>query len=279
MSLILLTNKMSKIMKKLLFILPIAFLFTSCVFFEMDNYDGPNASITGTLLDSKTHEPVPTECKFGNFFGGAYMGAPTTGYFSVYEKGTSEVYGRKLDYEKAQYWHIKYDGTYVNSQIFSGTYRIESASNNFYPVTKDDVKIVPGENTLDWEVTPYCRVINPKVELQGGKFVATFAVEIGDPTKANTIYDAKLLCYPDAFVGVYCNYCGQDAGATSKNIVADGKTINTLTIDPANPLNQAEFKYVGKGKEHFFRIAVCATGNGANTSRFYNYSPTIKIVY
>ena len=255
----------------------------------MDNYAGPNASISGRIIDSKTKENVPTECKFGNFFGGAYFGAPTTGYFSVFEKGHSEVYDIDLDYEQAQYWHIKYDGSYSNTQVFSGTYRIAATANNFYPVTKDDIRIEKGENTLDWEVVPYCRVINPKIELVNDKFVATFAVEFGDPTQANTVYDAKLLCYPDAFVGMYCNYCNMDQGASSRDlidnnvvvtpIVADGTTLNTLTIDPKNSLNQAEFKYAGKGKEHFFRIAVCAQGNGANISRFYNYSPTVVIKY
>ena len=275
-------------MKKILFILPLLWLVSSCMLFEMDNYAGPNASISGKIIDAKTGEQVPTECKYGNFFGGAYFGTPTTGYFSVVEKDYSEVYDIPLEGSGTQYWHIKYDGSYVNTQVFSGNYRISALSDNFYPVTKDDVRIEKGENVLDWEVVPYCRVVDPKIELQGGKFVATFKVELGDPSKANTIYDAKLLCYPDSFVGVYCNYCDQDQGANSRSlkdqsvvteIVADGKTVNTLTIDPTNPLNQAEFKYAGKGKEHFFRIAVCAQGNGENMSRYYNYSTTFVIEY
>ena len=272
-------------MKKLLFILPLALMVNSCIFFKMDNYEGPNATISGRIIDSKTKENVPTECKYGNMFGGMYRGAPTVGYFSVYEKDRSEVYDIPLEGTGVQYWHIKYDGSYTNTQVFSGNYRIAALSDNFYPVTKDDVRINAGENVLDWEVTPYCRIINPKVELQGGKFVATFAVEYGDASKANTIYDARFLCYPDCYVGMYCNYCGQDPGAISKNIVADGVTINTLTIDPTNPLNYSAFMYPNKGKERFFRIAVCAIGVDANGrpthngSHFYNYSPTVKLVY
>lgn len=269
-------------MKKFLYLLPVMLLMSSCVFFEMDNYAGPDASVTGNIIDSKTKENVPTECKYGNFFGGAYMGAPTEGYFSVYEI-QSHVYkgddgnDRVWDKRTAQYWHIKYDGSYANTQIFSGIYDIDANACNFYPVSKTGIDFKKGKNTLDWEVTPYARVIDPKVEMVNGKFVATFKCEFGDASKANTIKDAMLLCYPDAFVGIYCNYCQQDPGAKSTQIVADGKTVNTLTIDPTLIVNNAEFKY--KNKEHFFRIAVCATGNGQNTAQHYNYSPTIKIKY
>jgi hypothetical protein len=256
-------------MKKLLYILAALLMASSCAFFEMDNYEGPDATVTGRIIDAKTGENVPVECKFGNFFGGAYMGSPTEGYFSVIEKG--------WEAEAAQYWHIKYDGTYANTMVYSGEYDISATANNFYPVEKKGLKFEKGDNTLDWEVTPYARIIDPKVELVGGKFVATFKCEFGDASKANTIYDAKLLCYPDAFVGIYCNNCAQDPGATSKTIVADGKTVNTLTIDPANTLNYNQFKY--KNREHFFRIAVCAEGPGHNTGRHYNYCPTIKIKY
>ena len=43
--------------------------------------------------------------------------------------------------------------------------------------------------------------------------------------------------------------------------------------------------YPGKGKERFFRIAVCAIGVDDigmpthNGSHFYNYTPAVKIVY
>ena len=142
-------------------------------------------------------------------------------------------------------------------------------------VFKDDVVFKKGDNTLDWEVVPYARVIDPKIEYKNGKFVATFKCELGDATKANKIVDAKLLCYPDAFVGIYCNYCANDPGAKLTDVVADGKTEYTLTIDPTLPVNGTEFKY--EGKYHYFRIAVCAEGQGYNTGRHYNYCQTVKI--
>lgn len=254
-------------MKKIFYLLSILAVASSCSLFQLDNYDEPDAVVSGTIYDAKTHEPLAVECKFGNMFGGVYMGAPTEGYFSVYQKG--------WDYEAAQYWHFKNNGTYKNALVFSGTYRMEANADNFYPTSKDDVVIKKGENTIDWEVTPYVRILNPSIEYDGTKFIAKFACEFGDPSKANTIVDGRLLCYPDTFVGMYCNYCAQDPGAISKDIVCDGKTINTLTIDPSLSVNLNEFKYMGK--YHYLRIAICAEGNGANTGRHYNYTQTVKI--
>lgn len=267
MNLILLTNKIMN-MKKIIYILSILVLASSCSLFELDNYDEPNAGISGNIIDAQTKENLAVECKFGNVFGGVYMGAPSEGYISVYEKG--------WDFESAQYWHLMNDGTYRHAKIFAGEYRMEANANNFYPISKDNVVINEGENQLDWEVVPYVRIIDPKVEYTGGKFVATFKCAFGDASKANKIVNARLLCYPDTFVGVYCNYCSQDPGATSKDVVVDGKTVNTLTIDPTLSVNQTEFKY--DGKYHYFRIAVCAEGNGYNTGRHYNYCQTIKIL-
>lgn len=254
-------------MKKIFYLLSVMALAGSCSMLDLDNYDEPNAQISGNIIDAKTKENLAVECKFGNMFGGVYMGAPTEGYFSVYQKG--------WDYEKAQYWHLKNDGTYRNALVFAGTYRMEANANNFYPVSKDDVEIKKGENTLDWEVTPYVRIIEPKIEYDGKNFNATFKCEFGDPSKANKIVDAKLLCYPDTFVGIYCNYCGQDPNAMSTQVVADGQTVNRLSIDSSLAVNQTEFKYMEK--YHYLRIAVCAEGNGANTGRHYNYSQTVKI--
>ena len=254
-------------MKKILYILSLLAAASSCSLFEMDNYDKPDAAVSGTIYDAKTKEPLAVECKFGNMFGGVYIGAPTEGYFSVFQQG--------WDYEAAQYWHIKNDGTYRNALVFSGTYRITATADNFYPVSKENVEFKKGENVLDWEVTPYVRIIDPKIAYNGSKFIATFKCEFGDPSKANTIVDGRLLCYPDTFVGMYCNYCSQDPNAISTSIVCDGVTTNTLSIDPSLEVNHAEFKYMNKN--HYLRIAVCAEGNGANTGRHYNYSQTVKI--
>lgn len=257
-------------MKRILFLIPfLMFLMTSCDWFRLDNYDSYDAAITGVFKDITTGNNVEQECKYVNVYGGN-IGTPTTGYISAFELG--------WDYEAAQIWLVKYDGSYTNNCIFAGSYRLEAKENNFYPVIQNDININKGSNTVDWTVTPYIRIIDPSITYDAAlsKFKATFKCQYGDPAKANTIYKAMLCCYPDVFVGAFLNNCSNDpeASATS-TIVADGTTVNTLYINPANAVNVNEFKY--KPRTHYLRIAVCATGTGVNSSYHYNFSPYVRI--
>jgi hypothetical protein len=260
------------IMKKLIYLsLCLMFMMTSCGWFEQDNYDTFNASITGAFIDVETGANVEQECHYVNIYGGN-ISTPVSGYISAIELG--------WDYESALIWLVKYDGSYTNNCIFAGSYRLEAKENNFYPVILDNVTLSEGMNTVDWTVTPYIRIIDPSITFDSsiGKFKATFKLQYGDNTKANAIYKAMLCCYPDQFVGVHLNNCSGDSEASLvSGVVVDGTTVNTLYIDPDNASNENEFKYTSR--THYLRIAVCAVGNGYNSSYHYNYSQPVSIVY
>lgn len=258
-------------MKKILYLVPcVMLLMTSCEWLKFDNYETYNASITGAFKDVTTGDSVGQECLYANVYGGV-ISTPATGYISALELG--------WDYEAAQTWLVKYDGSYTNTCIFAGSYRLEAKENNFYPVTKDNVTLSKGSNTVDWTVTPYVRIIDPVITYDASvsKFKATFKCQYGDASKANTIYKAVFCIYPDVFVGISLNNCSSDPeGSATAGIVADGTTVNTLYINPAyvSAGHTAEFKY---SRIHYLRIAVCATGSGFNSSYHYNYSPTVSI--
>lgn len=256
-------------MKKSIFIIPfILLLATSCDWFEFDNYEAPNAQVTGAFKDAKTGELVAQECFYVNQYGGN-IGTPTDGYISAFQQG--------WDFEQAAIWLVRYDGTYQHTKIFAGDYRLEANQNNFYPISQT-VTINKGPNIVDWNVTPYVRIIDPKItyEAASQKIKATFKLEYGDPSRANTIFMARLCCWPDTFVGIHCNNCSNDPGSfASTTIVADGQTVNELFIDSTLAANYEQFKY--KPRKHYLRLAVCAVGKGTNTSRHYNYSHTVSI--
>jgi hypothetical protein len=261
-------------MKKFIYLIPMMLFMTSCGLFEFDNYEDYNAAIKGAFTDEATGDNVQQECLYTFFFGGM-ISTYTTGYVAAYELG--------WDIEAAQYWLIKYDGSYVNNCIFAGTYRLEAKQNNFYPVTQDEITIKKGSNTVNWTVTPYVRVIDPVITYDAAlhKFKATFKCQYGDNTQANTISKALFCVYTDTYVGASLRNCTTDpeASLTGAAVIADGTTVNTMYIDPALTLagTVAEFKY--SPRTHYFRIAVCATGTGINTSSRYNFSPIVPIEY
>lgn len=255
-------------MKKAILFISAVLALTSCDWFLLDNYEQPNAQVSGAFIDTKTGESVQQECHFTTGFG-SRVSTITDGYMAVTCLG--------WDYEKAENWLIKYDGTYNQTKTFDGQYRFDAKEDNFYPVTKDNVTIKKGANVLDFDVTPYCRIINPTFAIEGNFIVAKFAVELGDASKDAVVTNAQLCCYPDRYVGIYLNNCGSDPLSKTTEVVADGKTINTLKIDMTNDLNYAQFKYTNR--THYCRLAVLAKSKTVNPSNHYNYSETVSLVH
>lgn len=122
-------------MKKIIFYTIIALFTWSC---EIDNYDGPNASIQGLLAD-------------------------TNGTGLQIEQGSSSA---RIKMEEVSwsstpipfYLNFKMDGTYNNSKVFAARYAVTPLEGPFYPVTADTID-VSGNTTHNFTVTPYLNVI------------------------------------------------------------------------------------------------------------------------
>ena len=261
-------------MKKFIYIIPcLLLLMTACEWFELDNYDGYDAAVHGTIIDSKTGEQVHNEyyAKQITYTWGTWswtVNDDVTGYLEAYELVSAS--GREWDAEESQRWYCTPDGTYRNDLIFAGTYRLESKVNNYYPVTLEDVVIDSGDNQVDWTVTPYVRILDPEITFDESerKIKATFKLELGDPTKANTIDEVRLCAFPDKAVGSNFNACKDDPGSVmTTGVTADGITTYSLEIDIDNEVNSAEFQY---SRVHYLRIAAKATGIDWSTWAFYN---------
>lgn len=227
---------------------------TSCGLFELDNYDEPNATVSGKIIDSGTNQPMNLECYT--------QGNNRFGVLTVVEQ--------EWDAVAEQYWNVKFNGEYTNNRVFSGKYVM---STKYLPCYLDEksFSLSAGKNNVDMTVTPYARVVNPTFTYDAAtkKIKATFKIELGDKTKANVISQVKLCAYTDCHVCNNFNLCKDDPGASASN-VTEGETI-TLEIDTTLAANAEEFKYVRK---HYLRIAVLANGNGFNTASLYNFSDT-----
>lgn len=228
------------------FLLP---LLVSC---EIDNYEGPNASFSGTIKDAVTGEPVETDLQNGSAIRAYELGWPTL---------------------TAQTWVIKNTGEFQNDMVFAADYNFEFINCNFYPFTIDNYTIKKGKNTHNFEVTPYIRVKNASIthDKAANKIIATFTLEGGKPeVLVNSI---RLYAFTDMHVGEQVKF--DTKGEGFKEDFSPGKAIDatqyTLSIDLNENANL--FKY---NRNYYFRIGALASVPGVGTIR-HNYAPMVVI--
>lgn len=280
---------MKKFFKSIVLLIPAVAMLASCSMFQLDNFEGPNAQVTGSLYDVVTGEKVSLEAAESQTFSWVTWSNVTSvdyGSLVVMEQGyvPPTWKGDPADYPQVdsdQDWLVRFDGQYTNTMVFAGTYKFStkklpcyepSADNNIFVLQK-------GKNKMDIGVLPYCRVKDPKITYDAAnkKVVATFFVELSDPTRANKVTNVAFCANTQLFVGANTkNLAKDDPGASAKN-VTPGQLI-TLEInankeDP-NFKNGDLFKYATQ--DRYFRIAAMAEGNGYNSNKYYNFSPVYK---
>lgn len=240
-------------MKKILVLLSLLVLATSCDWFVFDNQESYNAQVEGTFVDSQTGQPV-------------LFSWPNTSYVSIIEEG--------WDAEEAQKWYVKCNGTYRNKLVWAGKYRMDIKDQCFYPEPQS-FELAKGANTVNFKVTPYARIIDPKITHEDTKIVARFKVQVADAAKTPNV-DVALFGFTDRWVSDGNNNFDfdkkQKSGKIKKIKLTDGEAEVELSIDTTVESGM-QFAYQ---RDHYFRIGAVASGT-ANTSKRYNYSPVYKV--
>lgn len=232
------------------------FLFISCCLLaltscEVDNYEGPDASIHGSILDEQTGELVGSDMENGNAI-------------KVREHGFTNP--------TDQTWYIMNTGEYRNNMVFSATYDVRFENGNFYPFELKDFVVKPGDNTYDFKVIPYIRVKNSKIEKNGNVITASFSLEAGKPEVK--LREIQLFAFSDMWVGNNVKLAlngGTDKQVFSPSIAIDAAGTYTLSIDLEQ--NADVLKY---SKNYYFRIGALADVSGVGTVR-HNYAPLVVI--
>lgn len=266
---------MKRLLIKIACLVAAGSLLTSCDLFKLDNYDGPNAQISGRILDAKTNETIQVETYTES---GGWWAPPTTvsGSLTVIED-VSDRWGENF-YEE-QDWLVKFDGNYQNDRVFAGKYSVDFRKLPvFAPAEQTVIQVNEGANNFDFKLTPYCRIIDPEFSYDAAnqQIKATFSVEMGDPSRLNTISQVVLCSNSSNFVGHSNNYRqnGGDTGSVLSTVtVKDNGTTDriTLTVDASSDgVNASEFQYE---RPHYLRIAALATAPGVNPSSIWNFSP------
>ncbi len=217
---------------------------------EIDNYDAPNASFRGAILDAETGELVETDLINGSTI-------------RAYELGWETL--------AAQTWVIKNTGEFQNDMVFAATYDLEFINGNFYPFTVENFTIKKGKNTHDFHVTPYLRVKDVSIKLENNTILATFRVEAGKPeVKLSAV---QLYAFTDIYVGEQVKF--NLNGDNFRQVFSPAKTVDNTTYTLAIDLgeNYESFKYK---RNYYFRVGALADLADVGTIR-YNYAPIVKI--
>lgn len=216
------------------------FLLGSCELNQLDNYDGPNATLSGGIYDQETGELIQQDI----------------------------INGMQIEYTEhgfenpqMQYVVVKNDGTYRNNLMFAGTYTIRPARGNFVPVETEEL-VVKGKTVKNFRVQPYIRVRNVQIEKQDGKVVATFNL---DQTVTNKVSRIGLFAHQEPNVGAPLNTV---ASITNFNQVSNDVTQYRLEINlEANSGN------LKPGNKYYFRVGALIDAPEAK----YNYAPPVLI--
>ncbi len=226
-------------MKKILMIIAVCLLTLSCM---KDNLDGPNAALFGECVDKTTGELIGQDIYNGSFIRYAEQGYST---------------------EKIQYMYFKTDGTYRNSQMFSGTYNIYLNQSNFVPDTLKNVVIKPGENHLELRLTPYITLFDVTIEQASATTVrATFKLRQNTADKVKKI---GIFVHREAAVGN--GTCYDKWEVAIDNDVPDTYTMN-IGLNLADTATE-----VVRGKSYYFRVGALSAAPAAK----YNYAPAVKL--
>ncbi len=230
--------------------------FTAC---QLDNFDGPNASVYGSIIDAETGELVAQEL-------GTSGDAPSV---QVIE------YGYAI--RKVQKWKIKINGEYRNDLVFSGTYDIIMNDGNY--VKLDTIKaysIKEGSNQLDFRVIPNVRIKNASISNDDNKIIANCNLEYGH--EIGKVEKVSLFIQADQYPSYSFYLVRIEKNIEEDNINFDNNKLNSdkqfsLVLD----LSSEEGKKLKKGKKCFARIGALPKDLGEGIQAKYNYSPVFEI--
>lgn len=223
----------------IIFCIGLLFLY-SC---EQDNYTEPNMILDGKVVDAVTGENIPTR-------------QPNGIKIRLMEEGYENV-------QPYDFW-AKPDGTFRNTRLFPGKYKVSAIEGAFEQAGSQEVLIDLNDNqTIELKVTPFARVKDVSITSSGGKIVANYKID--KVSQSGNMVKSMLLCHTGIIL--HENTSGLISSvANDLSSVSDEALASTTFTDEVEGLEP--------GKTYFARVAVLME----NSLNRYNYSPIVKIV-
>lgn len=236
-------------MKKIHYFLCMAFFVLSIYSCEIDNYDGPDATIQGQILD-----PSGTPIQFDQ--GQGNMKIKMEELTWITQKGGNAI--------TPTYLAVKQDGSYINTKIFAGKYKMTPIEGAFYPYNEaGDTVDISGSVSKSFTVTPYQNVewvTEPFINADGFiQATIRYTSNIVDGVTAPAPFKFRLFISPTQYVG---------AATFDALLTADEANV---TENPITILSKAKVPY--PNRTYYVRGGV----NSNDAFKKYNYT-NIKTV-
>jgi len=231
-------------MKKIIYILSVCFVILinfACT--EIDNYAEPKETFKGRFIDKTTGE---------NF---------------ICETGNLKVKLEELSWSDTptpQEIPSKYDGTFQDTRLFAGHYRVTPFAGPFWPVEPIELDI-KGVTERNFELTPYLKIKDMSHSLSGNTL--TFKCKLEAPIKINLprIVEIKPFLNVSPYVG---------NGATINQYSDNKITIEQNWSDEiANTEYTITVPNLLTGRTFYARLGAQVD----DSYRGYNYSEIIEI--
>jgi hypothetical protein len=217
---------------------------------EIDNYDGPDAQIAGRILDPD---------------GKLLRTEPGASNMRIQMDELSWAHGDTSIAVIPRYLNMKIDGTYTNTKIFSGTYRMTPIEGAFYPVEGDTIDI-KGSAVKDFVVIPYLDVN----WVDEPYLTADSCVEASISFVRN-FKDGEFM--PDLLNARLCISSNQYVGNNNyyNDLISGAVTITNEQENTTIVLKSKKLKYFST--DVYVRVGVCCN----DTYKKYNYTTIVKL--
>lgn len=209
---------------------------------KIDNYDMPNATLTGEIIDVVTGAPIQTN-----------------------------VYDCMIKLDELSWsqnpqplkFTTKPDGTFTNTKVFAGKYKITPVDGPFIPIDGKEINI-KGDTKVTFEVEPFLNVKITDLKQEGS--AATVSFKISSKSNLYKVSDSRIFINNNVFVGDGSNMIQFDQDMDFWNTSNEEIYSNTYQFNVENLIS---------GRTYYIRVG--ARSNDP-VSRRYNYSEVKKIV-
>jgi hypothetical protein len=205
---------------------------------KIDNYPGPNASFQGNIISSAG----------GNL--------PTSG-------GSTQIWMQQIGWTAPQTIPSKFDGTFQDTKLFSGGYKVLPTGGAFWPIY-DTVTVTLAQGTKhDFTVTPYLVIKNFTATLNGTTLTLTYDIDAPVVAGLPTIKDTQPYVNTTQLVGTGASirdFSDLNAVTINKDFIdmSAADKSRTLTVPNLIP-----------GRSFFVRVGV-RLNDSFNSSNFSN---------